>query len=68
MKRLIFLIFGLAIILSSCNSISKKPVTEKLTTVEEVQDVIDAGLGCGSCIDDIEDILKDYLLIDNLLK
>lgn len=34
MKRLSILIFGLAIILSSCNKISDKPVSEKLSTEE----------------------------------
>ena len=27
------------------------------TTVEEIQDALDAGTVCGSCVDDIEEIL-----------
>jgi len=47
-----------------CNGIMKseivKAIKEKgLKTVEEVQDVTDAGTVCGSCIPDIEDILKE---------
>lgn len=34
MKRLSILIFGLAIILASCNKISDKPISEKLSTDE----------------------------------
>jgi len=48
-----------------CNGIMKseivKAIREKgLTTVEEVQDVTIAGTGCGGCIPDIEDLLKEY--------
>jgi bacterioferritin-associated ferredoxin len=47
-----------------CNGILKseivKAIKEKgLTTVEEVQDATTAGTPCGSCIPDIEDILKE---------
>ncbi len=31
----------------------------QLKTIEEVGDVTEAGTFCGSCHDDIEDILKD---------
>lgn len=34
MKRLSLLIFGLAMILSSCSNISDKPISEKLSTDE----------------------------------
>jgi len=30
-----------------------------LKTLEEVQEATDAGTGCGGCIPDIEDILKE---------
>jgi NAD(P)H-nitrite reductase large subunit len=47
-----------------CNGIMRseivKAIKEKgLTTVEEVGDVTTAGTVCGSCIPDIEDILKE---------
>lgn len=47
-----------------CNGVMKseivKAIREKgLKTVEEVQDATDAGTGCGGCIDDIEEILKE---------
>lgn len=47
-----------------CNGIMKseivKAIREKgLKTVEEVQDATEAGTGCGGCIDDIEEILKE---------
>lgn len=47
-----------------CNNIMKgeivKAIIEKgLKTVEEVQDATTAGTTCGSCIPDIEDILKE---------
>ena len=37
------------------NAINKKG----LVTVQEVQDATDAGTGCGGCIEDIEEILKE---------
>jgi NAD(P)H-nitrite reductase large subunit len=47
-----------------CNGVMKseivKAIREKgLKTVEEVQDATDAGTGCGGCINDIEEILKE---------
>ncbi len=47
-----------------CNGVMKseivKAIREKgLKTVEDVQDATDAGTGCGGCIDDIEEILKE---------
>jgi NAD(P)H-nitrite reductase large subunit len=47
-----------------CNGIMKseivKAIREKgLRTVEEVQDATEAGTGCGGCVDDIEEILKE---------
>ena len=33
--------------------------TKDLVTVEEVKDETEAGTGCGSCIEDIEAILKE---------
>ena len=47
-----------------CNDIMKseivKAIKEKgLITVEEAQEATDAGTVCGSCIPDIEDILKE---------
>jgi len=47
-----------------CNGIMKseivKAIREKgLKTVEEVQDATEAGTGCGGCVDDIEEILKE---------
>lgn len=48
----------------NCLSIMKseivKAIKDKgLKTVEEVQDETNAGTVCGSCIPDIEDILKE---------
>lgn len=47
-----------------CNGVMKseivKAIREKgLKTVEDVQDATDAGTGCGGCINDIEEILKE---------
>jgi len=47
-----------------CMEITRGEIIEsikanKLTTVEEIQDVLEAGTGCGSCIDDLEEILKE---------
>ena len=47
-----------------CNGIMKseivKAIKEKgLKTLEEVQEATEAGTGCGGCIDDIEEILKE---------
>jgi hypothetical protein len=64
MKRLTILIFGLAIILSSCNKISDKPVSEKLST-DELSDAIKSDTSFTSFyenirkkVDDIDDIKK----------
>ncbi len=51
-------------ILCTCMDITKGEVEDaikgkKLTTVEQVQEETDAGTGCGSCIEDIEDLLKE---------
>lgn len=48
----------------TCMGITKgeivNAIKEKgLTTVEEVQDATEAGTICGSCVPDIEDILKE---------
>lgn len=50
-------------IICQCMEVSRgdiiKAIKEKgLKTVEEVQDETDAGTGCGSCIEEIEEILK----------
>lgn len=49
-----------------CNEVMKstivKAIKEKnLTTVEEVQEATDAGIVCGGCIPDIEEILEAVL-------
>jgi NAD(P)H-nitrite reductase large subunit len=52
------------IIICNCNEIYKstivKAIREKsLSTVEQVQEETTAGTVCGSCIEDIESILKE---------
>jgi NAD(P)H-nitrite reductase large subunit len=52
------------IIICNCNEIYKstivKAIREKsLSTVEQVQEETSAGTVCGSCIEDIESILKE---------
>ena len=52
------------IIICNCNEIYKstivKAIGEKsLSTVEQVQEETTAGTVCGSCIEDIESILKE---------
>ena len=52
------------IIICNCNEINKstivKAIREKgLSTVEQVQEETTAGTVCGSCIEDIESILKE---------
>jgi|GEM_PF-143985 NAD(P)H-nitrite reductase len=47
----------------NCNHITKSDIVNAIqqkgyTTVEEIQDALDAGTVCGSCVDDIEEILK----------
>lgn len=47
-----------------CNGIMKSEIVKAvkgkgLKTVEEVHEVTEAGTVCGSCIPDIEDILKE---------
>jgi len=47
-----------------CNSIMKSEIVaaikeKNLKTVEEVQEVTQAGTICGGCIPDIEDILNE---------
>lgn len=51
-------------IVCNCMEITKGEIieaikTEKLKTLDEVGDSIEAGIACGSCHDDIEDILKE---------
>jgi NAD(P)H-nitrite reductase large subunit len=48
-----------------CNGIMKseivRAIKEKgIATVEGVQDTTIAGTGCGGCIPDIEDILREF--------
>lgn len=64
MKRLSLLIFGLAIILASCNKISDKPVSEKLST-DELSKAIKSDTSFASFyenirkgVDEIDDIKK----------
>jgi bacterioferritin-associated ferredoxin len=50
-------------IICSCNHITKGNIVNAIqqkgyTTVEEIQDALDAGTVCGSCVDEIEEILK----------
>jgi NAD(P)H-nitrite reductase large subunit len=52
------------IIICNCNEIYKstivKAIRDKgLSTVEQVQEETTAGTVCGSCIEDIESILKE---------
>lgn len=47
-----------------CMDITKGEIVDAikakgLKTVEEVQDETEAGTGCGACIEDIEEILKE---------
>jgi NAD(P)H-nitrite reductase large subunit len=56
------------IIICNCNEIYKstivKAIREKgLSTVEQVQEETTAGTVCGSCIEDIESILKEIITI-----
>lgn len=51
-------------IVCNCLQITKGEIVEtvvsgKLKTIDEVGDAIEAGTACGSCHDDIEDILKE---------
>jgi len=50
-------------IICNCNHITKGDIVNAIqqkgyTTVEEIQDALDAGTVCGSCLEDIEEILK----------
>ncbi len=50
-------------IICNCNNITKADIVNAIqqkgyTTVEEIQDALDAGTVCGSCLEDIEEILK----------
>jgi NAD(P)H-nitrite reductase large subunit len=41
-------------------SVIVKAIKDKgLTTVEEIQSETEAGTGCGGCVPDLEDILKE---------
>jgi bacterioferritin-associated ferredoxin len=51
-------------IICNCMDVTRgaiiKAIKEKgLTTVEEVSDATDAGTGCGGCVEQIEEILKE---------
>lgn len=48
----------------NCMGITKSEIVEAiktkgLVTLEEIREETDAGTGCGSCIENIEDILKE---------
>lgn len=64
MERLSILIFGLAVIFSSCNNISDKPVSDKLSTDELAktgkQDTLFAGFyeNIRKSVDEMDDIKK----------
>ncbi len=50
--------------LCHCMDVTKGEVEDaikekNLTTVEQVQEETEAGTGCGACIEDIEDVLKE---------
>ena len=51
-------------IICNCMQITKGEIVEaikagKLTTIDEVGDATEAGTACGSCHDDIEEILNE---------
>ena len=53
-------------IICNCMQITKGEIVEaikagNLTTIDEVGDATEAGTACGSCHDDIEEILKDIV-------
>ena len=50
-------------IICSCNQITRGDIINAIkqhgyTTAEEIQDALDAGTVCGSCVSDIEEILE----------
>jgi NAD(P)H-nitrite reductase large subunit len=50
-------------IICTCNNITKSDILDAIkqkgySSIEEIQDALDAGTVCGSCIEDIEEILK----------
>lgn len=51
-------------IICNCMGISRGDIEDAirskgLKTVEEVSDATDAGTGCGGCVDQIQEILKE---------
>ena len=53
-------------IICNCMDVSEHEIVDsiknkKATNVQDVMDITGAGTGCGSCIDDIEEILKREL-------
>ena len=50
-------------IICHCMDVSEHEIVDAIknknaTTVQDIMDITGAGTGCGSCIDDLEDILK----------
>jgi NAD(P)H-nitrite reductase large subunit len=53
-------------IICNCMFISEHEIVDAIknkgaTTVEDIQEITDAGTGCGSCIPDLEEILEREL-------
>jgi len=50
-------------IICSCMNVSEHEIVDAIknkeaTTVQDIMDITGAGTGCGSCIDDLEDLIK----------
>ena len=53
-------------IICHCQEITYEEILEAINngahTVEEIGDVTEAGITCGSCIEDLEEILEEELI------
>jgi len=53
-------------IICNCMDVSEHEIVDAIknkeaVTVQDIMDITGAGTGCGSCIDDLDDILKREL-------
>ncbi len=51
-------------IICNCMGVTRQEIEDAITkdncdTLEKIQDKTEAGTGCGSCVEDIEDILAE---------
>jgi NAD(P)H-nitrite reductase large subunit len=52
-------------IICHCQEVTYKTILQAIqngaTTVDEISEITDAGIACGYCLEEIEDILEEFI-------